>query len=279
MVSYHTLHNQIKQQMSELKKNYDVKQNNQVSVDNCGSDTDVIALFHRFTDYVMSTMPPGPKYIPLNYVINTTKGGTIIYISMLMYVYNCYNKTAYTYLALHGTYGLLWLLKEQIFPDKSWQRHITFMSALMCFINVLGPYWISPYLIISGNIDANNLRIFFCIMMHTFGCVLMMASDTQKYFELKSNKLLINDGWFKYSRNTNYLGEMIIYLTYALLGNSIIPYLVLLYVWCGLFYINMKMKDRSIKRKEGGLQYMRTSNMLVPYAAIVNKMKTKVHSY
>ena len=36
-------------------------------------------------------------------------------------------------------------------------------------------------------------------MMHTLGCVTMMASDTQKYFQLKEKIKLIKDGWFKKS--------------------------------------------------------------------------------
>ena len=92
----------------------------------------------------------------------------------------------------------------------------------------------------------------------------MMASDTQKYFQLKEGKKLINDVWFKKSRNTNYLGEMMIYLSYAMLGNSKIPYYILCYIWNILFFPNMISKDKSILKKEGGEKYIKSSNLLLP---------------
>ena len=58
----------------------------------------------------------------------------------------------------------------------------------------------------------------------------MMASDSQKYFTLKYKKGLINDGWFKIIRNNNYLGEMMIYLTYAMISKSYISYFILIYI-------------------------------------------------
>ena len=53
-----------------------------------------------------------------------------------------------------------------------------------------------------------------------------------------------------------------IYFSYALLGRSIIPYIILSYIWLILFYPNMKMKDISINKKEGGKQYIFESNVV-----------------
>ena len=53
-------------------------------------------------------------------------------------------------------------------------------------------------------------RMFIAIFVYVIGLVLMMASDTQKYFvlkmakEYKLGKILIKDGWFLNCRNTNY---------------------------------------------------------------------------
>jgi hypothetical protein len=65
-------------------------------------------------------------------------------------------------------------------------------------------------------------RIFLTLLVYVFGIVLMMGSDGQKHFVLKYRKGLISDGFFSWSRNTNYLGEMMIYSSFALLvqGNQ-----------------------------------------------------------
>ena len=55
--------------------------------------------------------------------IDIHKGATAPIVLFLMYFYNRWeNQTAWTYLALHGTYGILWTLKSRIFPDKKWEK-------------------------------------------------------------------------------------------------------------------------------------------------------------
>lgn len=98
-----------------------------------------------------------------------------------------------------------------------------------------------------------------------------MASDSQKYFTLKYKKGLINDGWFKIIRNNNYLGEMMIYLTYAMISKSYISYFILIYIWSLLFIPNMLNKDKSIKKKDGGIEYINNSYLLIPSINIICK--------
>ena len=226
-------------------------------------------MFYKFikklTNYLSTDIPPGPKFLKLKHVINLQKGGTFLYVLALMNYFKNYNKTAYLYLSLHGTYGLIWLLKDRVIPDIGWERKTTILSSIVSFLLVLGPYWVSPYLIIKNKINASNLRSSLCIFIHTLGCVIMMSSDTQKYFQLESGKKLINDGWFKKSRNINYLAEMMIYSSYAMLGKSKIPYYILFYIWSILFIPNMLSKDQSILRKEGGKEYIKMSNLLLPF--------------
>ena len=64
-----------------------------------------------------------------------------------------------------------------------------------------------------------------------------------KYFVLKAKKGLISDGWFAICRNTNYLGEMMIYSSYAALSQDYISWCILLYVWTLLFGRNMHFKE------------------------------------
>ncbi len=81
----------------------------------------------------------------------------------------------------------------------------------------------------------------------------------------RDKKILIKDGWFKKSRNINYLGEMMIYLSYAILGDSHIPFFILAYIWLLLFIPNMLYKDSKMLKKPGGHKYYMTSNLLYPF--------------
>ena len=228
----------------------------------------------KYNDYLSSSIPPSSITVPFNIVINCQKGLTGIYVIFLMYYFNNFSLTPYIYLSLHGTYGILWIIKDNIFPDLNYNKNITISSALLSIITVLGPYWVSPYLIIKNFNIASPYKICSCISLHTLGCVTMMASDTQKFFVIKEywklnqdrdKKILIRDGWFKKSRNINYLGEMMIYLSYAILGDSHIPYFILAYIWLLLFIPNMLYKDSKMFKKPGGHNYYMTSNLLYPF--------------
>ncbi|GMH87277.1 hypothetical protein TrST_g6481 [Triparma strigata] len=219
-----------------------------------------------FLQYGINDYIPSPLLWKIAHTTNFQKFGTGFFCLYLMnYVFNTGDHlTSWIYLSLHGTYGMLWCLKEIVFPDPSWQRHVTLVDHLMAFGAVLGPYWYFPYSIMSKRTDASMQLIALCISMHTLGCVLMMASDTQKYFVLKVKKSLIDDGWFGVCRNTNYLGEMMIYGSYAALTQDWISWAILVYVWTLLFGRNMFNKEASIARKKGGKEYMDNSWMIIP---------------
>jgi len=46
----------------------------------------------------------------------------------------------------------------------------------------------------------------------------MIAAEAQKYFTLRLESGLITDGVFRYVRHPNYLGEMMIYGSFALMS-------------------------------------------------------------
>lgn len=54
---------------------------------------------------------------------------------------------------------------------------------------------------------------------------------------------------FKYNRNPNYTGEMLLYSSFAMLSGNIFAYAILFCVWIFLFYAFMKDKDISFSKK------------------------------
>ncbi|ORC85766.1 putative C-14 sterol reductase, partial [Trypanosoma theileri] len=81
-----------------------------------------------FVDYMSADFLGGPRVLKLSHVVNFQKGSTLLVCLLMMKQANNYSATATTYTALHGGYGLCWLLKELIFPDPKWQRSITIGS-------------------------------------------------------------------------------------------------------------------------------------------------------
>ena len=199
----------------------------------------------------------------LNQIINLHKGLTIFVVLSLMYFYNNFSISSWVYLSLHGTYGILWLLKEKIFPDPYFKDEINYPTALIGFI-LLGSYWVAPFLLISSQKIAPNSLIALCISINILGVFLHFASDSQKYFTLKVKKDLIKDGFFKNIRNTNYLGEVLIYLSFAILSMSYIPFLILGMFFLLVFIPRMLKKDKSLSKYKSFKDYKSKSGLILP---------------
>jgi len=93
----------------------------------------------------------------------------------------------------------------------------------------------------------------------------MIAADAQKYFTLRLQRGLIADGVHRYVRHPNYLGEMMVYGSFALMVWHWWPWTVLAFIWGILFATNMAMKEASLSRYPGWADYRRRSWWLVPY--------------
>ena len=199
----------------------------------------------------------------LNQIINLHKGLTAFVVIFLMIFYNNFTIAPLVYLALHGTYGLLWLLKEKIFPDPNFKEKINFLTAVTGFI-FLGSYWIAPFILISSHKTVPEIIIAASISINIFGVFLHFTSDSQKYFTLKLKKDLIQEGFFKSLRNTNYLGEILIYLSFAILSMSFIPFVILAIFFFIVFLPRMLKKDKSLTKYDTFEEYKKKSGFLLP---------------
>jgi steroid 5-alpha reductase family enzyme len=180
-----------------------------------------------------------------------------------MAFYNDFALLAWIYLALHGTYGLMWLIKDRLYPDQQWEKEISVVMGIFTFI-VLGLYWVAPFIIISGNVTATAPLISVAIAINIIGVLLHYGSDAQKYFTLKYREGLITEGFFSRSRNPNYLGEILIYLSFALLAQHWLPFLILGGFVAGIFIPNMRKKDQSLSRYPEFDAYKANSGLLLP---------------
>ena len=142
-------------------------------------------------------------------------------------------------------------MKDFTIPDDSWKRKVKIIPAVVGWCVILAPYGYGAWLICSKTApqDPSPERVCVVTMMYVIGVVLMMGADGQKYFTLREKKGLMNDGYMKWSRNPNYVGEMMIYGSFALLTQRIEPWYVLAYVWTLIFCSRMLQKDYSLSKK------------------------------
>jgi len=198
--------------------------------------------------------------------IDSHKAATGLFVLALLAVYDQWdNPTAWVYLALHGTYGLLWVLKSRIFPDKQWEQPTSLAYGLVIWAG-LSLYWIAPWLITSQNVQAPPWYLGLCIAIYAVGVFWHFASDMQKtmFLKLKPGHLM-SDGLWSRLRNPNYFGELLIYLGFGLLAMHWAPLIVILLFVLIVWLPNMRRKDRSLARYPDFASYKARSKLFLPF--------------
>ncbi len=195
--------------------------------------------------------------------INLCKGTTGLLVLGLMFAYHNFTIAPWVYLSLHGTYGWMWLIKDALYPDKQWEAETSISQAFVIF-GVVSTYWIAPFLLISSHVEPPTPLIALAIFTNIMGVLLHFGSDAQKYFTLKYRSGLITEGFFSRCRNPNYLGEILIYLGFAILSQHWLPFLILCGFIAGIFIPNMLKKDSSLSRYPEFSAYKERSGLLIP---------------
>ena len=187
----------------------------------------------RWTDYLVKDFGGGPRLWKFAWVINFQKTGTFPILAFLIAWYHNSRTAAWIYLAMHGTYGLIWIMKDLAFPDRSWQARITIGGGINAFISVLGWYWVFGWLLISSRSTPNYplpAYVWFCLCLTL--CILGVA--------------------------------IMIYGSFALMVWHWLPVVVLTWVWGGLFAVNIRLKEASMSRYSDWDQYKEHTWLLLP---------------
>jgi protein-S-isoprenylcysteine O-methyltransferase Ste14 len=231
----------------------------------------VVRALARLATHLAEDFLGGPRPFRMAWVINAQKATTALFVGALMIVYRNGSTAAWVYLALHGTYGLLWLTKHFAFPDRRWERRVTVGGAVMTWLGVLGLYWVIAFLAVSDVLGPRPAPapalLGGAVALHTFGAALMMAADAQKHFTLRLRPGLIEVGLFARIRYPNYLGEMMLYGAYALLARHWLAWVILVWAWGMVFVPNMLMSDASLSRHPGFAAYRARTGLLLPRLA------------
>ena len=203
------------------------------------------------------------------YIIDFAKGITWLLVLFLIYFFNQKgNLTAWIYFCLHGSYGIMWVLKSYIFPDKTWESRVGIPYASLIFIGLI-LYWFPAFIITSTSHQASLEVIVLAICTFSIGVFYHFASDMQKFIFLKNQSGLITDGFWKQCRHPNYFGELLIYLSFVImvLETSLwwVPSLILLLFIVAVWIPNMIKIDKSLSRYEEHTSYKKKTAFIIPY--------------
>lgn len=228
-------------------------------------------------DWYLTRIPGGLGRTSPRVPINLHKGLVGPLVLGLMAVTGDFSLAAWLYLALHGSYGILWIVKDVAFPDPSWRVPQSLSSALAIFVMPLGLYYFAPLVmftrlgdLVPGRWGTNaGLPLpvaFAAVLAYAIGVFLHFVSDAQKHFVLvhQRPRQLITTGLYSATRNPNYLGEILIYASFCLLAQHWLPWAGCAYVWLSIFLPNMLRKDRSMSRYPEHAAWVKRTGLLLP---------------
>jgi steroid 5-alpha reductase family enzyme len=162
-------------------------------------------------------------------------------------------------------------VKEATYPGRRFEeRQPIWIGALFIFLPLAG-YYVAPYLLISRHLTLQPGLVGLVLTLFTSGIFLHFVGDAQKYYTLKLKKGLIEEGLFSRTRNPNYLGEILIYTSYALMSLHWLPFLILAGWIFGFFVRNMLNKDRSLSRYPQFEAYKKRTGLLFPRLFRINR--------
>jgi protein-S-isoprenylcysteine O-methyltransferase Ste14 len=202
----------------------------------------------------------------LKYFIDSNKGVTWIVMLALMAIYHQWqNPTAWIYLALHGTYGILWVLKSRIFPDAAWENRTSLWFGIVAWVGLV-TYWIPGWLVASRGVQAPAWLMGLCICLFALGVFFHFATDMQKHTSLKLQPdALIVDGMMALSRNTNFFGELLIYVSFALLAMTLWAFVPLTLAILIYWIPRMLKKEKALAAMAGYEAYRKKTKAFFPF--------------
>lgn len=196
--------------------------------------------------------------------INAHKILVVPIILGMMWFYQNWSTEAFIYLSIHGTYSLLWLIKHALYPDRRFDEKVPVGIGVVFIFLPLAGYYVAPYLLISRHLTIPSYLIGLVLFLYIMGVFLHYVSDAQKYYTLQAKRGLIQEGIFSRTRNPNYLGEILIYTSYAIMSLHWLPFLILAGWVFGFFVRNMLAKDTSLSRYQEFAEYKKRTGLVLP---------------
>jgi protein-S-isoprenylcysteine O-methyltransferase Ste14 len=200
--------------------------------------------------------------------INTAKALTIGLLLLLAGRYGVADMRQVLYLSLHISYCLWWLLEQWLFPQRREQLFtervgpVRFAMALL-FIGVL--YTLPGLLAFWNPEPISHGTVALAMGLFIFGSLINATADVQKMTAKAMGAGLVADGIWRRVRHVNYLGDLLRYLSFAVVAGAgwayLVPGLVLL-----IYLQRIALKERQMGEKYLDFAaYQTRSTRLLPW--------------
>ncbi|MER3492000.1 MAG: steroid 5-alpha reductase [Mastigocladus sp. ERB_26_2] len=199
--------------------------------------------------------------------INIAKVLTIILLLIFSFVFGIQDLRQVIYLCLHVSYCLWWLLEQWLFP----QRRQIFsepvgIGGLIWALLFVGVFYSLPgYLAFTNPVPLSAIATAVALPLYIFGTLINATADIQKLTAKQYGAQLVRDNIWRFSRNINYFGDLLRYVSFAVVASSVWAYLVPAVILM-LYVQRISQKEQSMSAKyQNYADYQKSSSRLIPF--------------
>ena len=200
--------------------------------------------------------------------INIAKMITIAIVIGLIALVGITDQRQILYACMHISYCAWWLLEQRIYPER---RTFLFQEkvgpiGLISAILIIGVFYSLPAFLAFFN--SNPLTIAAtasAVPLFYFGSLINTSADVQKMTAKTMGRSLVNDGIWSQIRHVNYSGDLMRYLSFAVIAGSAWAFLVPLAI-AALYLQRMNEKEKLMVEKYADFAtYRQQTKRLIPW--------------
>ena len=146
-------------------------------------------------------------------------------------------------------YSASWWIKFRYFPDKVFDRRVSWMGVFYMVTTVVLPYLLIPWVWVLAPNILHPAIVVFGLLMSLYGTGLNLYADYYKY----DTTTLVTDGPFHTSRHPNYRGMLLTHAGMCVLSGCWLPWVLLAWIWVALMWPNLERLEQHMSDKHGAM--------------------------
>ncbi len=215
-----------------------------------------------------NTVDSGRSQVTQLTAINAAKILTIPLLLAFAWVFGIRDLRQALYLCLHISYCVWWLVEQWFYPQRRQQLFNEpigvggFISTLL----IVGVFYTLPGYLAFINPEPLSLTVLVVALpLFIFGSLINACADTQKLTAKQYGAGLVKDGLWRFSRNINYFGDLLRYLSFSIVAGSIWAYLVPTLI--ALIYLQRIFQKEKVmlQKYQDYAEYQKSSTRLIPF--------------
>ena len=161
--------------------------------------------------------------------INLAKGLTIFLLIGFALIYGINDMRQVIYLCLHISYCAWWLIEQWFYPKRKqvmFSDPVGIIGVVFALLIIGFLYSFPGFLAFTNPESISYLTVGLALPLFFFGSLINASADVQKLTAKEYGAGLVKDNIWRFSRNINYFGDLLRYLSFAIVAGSIWAYLV-----------------------------------------------------